>query len=98
MSAHGPVPIDFIADSEAVRDLKAANGAMWYALRNSGMPDEQITNSLATYTRSVRAVATEEITAHTATGSAQVAIRMTPDYAAGWRHGMATAARKVAGE
>lgn len=62
MSAtYGPAPIDLLADSEAVRNFKAGNGWLWYALRNAGVPDEVIHNSLATYVDSVNAVSAERI-------------------------------------
>ncbi|MFB8071106.1 hypothetical protein [Streptomyces californicus] len=60
MTTYGPAPIDLLNDSPAVRDYKAGAGWLWYALRNAGMTDEQIANSLATYDESVRRVALEE--------------------------------------
>ncbi|MFE7399591.1 hypothetical protein [Streptomyces sp. NPDC057557] len=60
MSEYGPVPIDLLHDSPAVRDHKAGAGVMWYALRNAGWTDEQIFNGLNTYDASVRRVALEE--------------------------------------
>lgn len=60
MIAYGPTPIDLLHDSPAVRDYKAGAGWLWYALRNAGMTDEQIANSLTTYDEAVRRVALEE--------------------------------------
>lgn len=60
MSEYGPTPIDLIHDTLAVRDHKAGAGVMWYALRNAGMTDVQIFNSLNTYDASVRRVALEK--------------------------------------
>ncbi|MYW28328.1 hypothetical protein [Streptomyces sp. SID2119] len=60
MTTYGPAPIDLLNDSPAVRDYKAGAGWLWYALRNAGMTDEQIANSLATYDASVKRVALED--------------------------------------
>lgn len=59
MSTYGPTPIDLLNDSPAVRDYKAGAGWLWYALRNAGMTDEQIFNSLTTYDASVSRLAFE---------------------------------------
>ncbi|EHM24240.1 hypothetical protein SPW_7334 [Streptomyces sp. W007] len=59
MITYGPAPIDLLHDSPAVRDHKAGAGWLWYALRNAGMTDEQIANSLTTYDASVKRLAFE---------------------------------------
>ncbi|MFE6493397.1 hypothetical protein [Streptomyces sp. NPDC057748] len=82
MSEYGPAPIDLLHDSSAVRDHKAGAGALWYALRNAGMTDVQIFNSLNTYDASVRRVALEKaadlLDAMELEGAAQVRYLATP--------------------
>ncbi|WP_327712399.1 hypothetical protein OG912_32265 [Streptomyces sp. NBC_00464] len=59
MTNYGPTPIDLIHDSSAARDYKAAAGWLWYALRNAGVPDEQIANGLITYEDSIHRLISE---------------------------------------
>lgn len=60
MSSRATGPIDFEDDSGATILRKAGEGAIRYALRNSGWTEEQIENAMASHYRAVAHELAEE--------------------------------------
>lgn len=55
----GPDPIDFATDSDAVRDRKAVDGAMYDALLKAGQSEVQAHNGIRSYRSAVLEEAAE---------------------------------------